>query len=107
MSVDRSHKPMRSRRITTLLGTVAAALAVGVAPALACPATINTIGPRECVDEYVQDKAPTPGLKEAYDDGILGPISCSGVEMERQRAKKCIDGMAGQFPCDNVNLKAF
>ena len=90
-----------------MLGLVGTALAVGVVPAIACPSVIEGLRPRECVEEYVPDKAPTPGLKEAYDDGVLGPISCSGVLMERQRKKKCIDGMAGQFPCDNVNLAAF
>ena len=98
---------MLSRRFSTVLGLTGTALAVGVLPAIACPSVIEGIRPRECVDEYVPDKAPTPGLKEAYDDGVLGPISCSGVRMERQRRKECVDGMAGQFPCDNVDLAAF
>lgn len=98
---------MHPRRLLTLLFLTGTALVVGVPPALACPKVITPIGERECVREYEQDVSPFLGLKEAYDDGILGPISCSGVPMERVRNKRCVDGMAGQFPCDNVNLKAF
>jgi choice-of-anchor B domain-containing protein len=94
-------------RIPTVLVITGTALALGVGSAIACPSIIESIKPRECVEEYVPDVSPTPGLKEAYDDGVLGPISCAGVPMQRMKAEKCVDGMAGMFPCKNVNLQSF
>jgi choice-of-anchor B domain-containing protein len=86
------------------LGTV---LAVTVGPAIACPPPINTLHERECADGYVALSNPAPGVKEAYDDGLIGPMACSGVPMQRLGHEKCEDGMAGMFPCDNVNLASF
>lgn len=99
---------MRSRRISTLFVLVGTALAVGVLPAMACPPSIDTLGERECVEEYVEPAVVAePGDKGAYNDGVVGAISCSGVPMQPRTNEKCVDGMAGIFPCKRVNLASF
>lgn len=62
--------------------------------------------PRECLEDEGQF-GPTHEGEATYFDDILEDPSCSGVPMERITNEKCVDGMAGIFPCDNVNLKAF
>jgi choice-of-anchor B domain-containing protein len=101
------------------LGAILLSLAVaaGGVPAVAAPTAAPTVDtdvtvpapadedppPRDCDEEL----APNHEGEATYFDDVLENPSCSGVPMERITGEKCIDGMAGIFPCDNVALKSF
>ena len=108
---------MRRKTTIALVGAATAALVMGSIPALAAPigapdtAVSSTPSddppPRECVEEYDGPTfAPNHGGEATYFDDVLADPSCSGVPQERI-SEKCVAGMAGMFPCKNVDLKAF
>jgi len=116
--------PIRPRHLigTVLLTTaLVAAGAPGVAvpihdePATAAPAvptaTDSTSAAeqhgRECVEGGNGVARMQHGGDATYFDDQLEDPSCAGVPMDATGFEKCKDGMAGIFPCDNVNLGSF
>lgn len=110
---------MRRRTTIALVGAATAALIMGAIPALAAPVDILDRGPtsapldepppRQCVPTYTPPPSVGPyhGGDATYYDDVLADPSCTGIPQERMRRKECVDGMAGMFPCRNVDLAAF
>lgn len=103
-----------------LLGAIllSAAIVAGSVPAVASPTLDPAPGastdlpvsapadedpPRECDRDLRLDHEG----EGTYFDDILEDPSCSGVPMERITAERCVDGMAGIFPCHKMKLSSF
>jgi hypothetical protein len=108
---------MRRKTTIAIVGAATAALVMGAIPALAAPVATLDAGllaasiqdERTCVPEST---TPTSGGLDhggdaTYFDNVLADPSCSGVPQRVMRTKQCVDGMAGIFPCKNVDLAAF